>query len=240
MGDTVNYLPIVIPFAVATIVGGIDCAESASAVGDHYSTGSVIAIEALATLLASFCGAVIQDIHRTLVTLLTRRWVVEPLLLWRRRSHSVAGNNRHVWLLLHANSKAAVYPILMFVGLEISAQSFLATPRRHYPAVAMACAPALAFLAMLNVGPSTPMTPEIVTTDILRNGFIMTSVFWSSALAMVIDRRMVGAAVFYFAAAFCTLFGVIHSPLAGAPIKFPFAFAGLPESWFCPRSISRL
>ncbi len=130
--------------------------------------------------------------------------------------------------------KAAVYPILMFVGLEISAQSFLATPRRHYPAVAMACAPALAFLAMLNVGPSTPVTPEIVTTDILRNGFIMTSVFWSSALAMVIDRRMVGAAIFYFAAAFCTLFGIIHSPLAGAPIKFPVAVAGLPESWVLP------
>ncbi len=87
MGDTVNYLPIVIPFAVATIVGGIDCAESASAVGDHYSTGSVIAIEALATLLASFCGAVIQTTpyigHPAY-----KRWVVELRLLWRLRLDS--------------------------------------------------------------------------------------------------------------------------------------------------------
>ena len=45
--------------------------------------------------------------------------------------------------------KAAVYPILIFVGLEISAQSFLATPKRHYPALVLACVPALAFLAYL-------------------------------------------------------------------------------------------
>ena len=48
--------------------------------------------------------------------------------------------------------EAAVYPILIFVGLEISAQSFLATPKRHYPAVVMACIPALAFLSMIFVG----------------------------------------------------------------------------------------
>ncbi len=47
--------------------------------------------------------------------------------------------------------KAAVYPILIFVGLEISAQSFLATPKRHYPALVLACVPALAFLAYLYV-----------------------------------------------------------------------------------------
>ena len=47
--------------------------------------------------------------------------------------------------------KAAVFPILIFVGLEITAQSFAATPIRHYPAVALACVPALAYLARLAV-----------------------------------------------------------------------------------------
>jgi AGZA family xanthine/uracil permease-like MFS transporter len=130
--------------------------------------------------------------------------------------------------------KATVYPILMFVGLEISAQSFLATPRRHYPAVAMACVPALAFLAMLNVGPETKISPSIVTTGLLKNGFILTSVFWSSALALVIDRRLSAAAVFYFLAALCTLFGVIHSPLPSAPLLFPLAIPGVPESLVLP------
>ena len=32
---SLKYLPIVIPFALATVVGGIDCTESAAAVGDE-------------------------------------------------------------------------------------------------------------------------------------------------------------------------------------------------------------
>ncbi len=60
MQDTFNYLPLIIPFALATVVGGIDCTESAIAAGDQYDTKTVIGVEALATLVASFCGAVIQ------------------------------------------------------------------------------------------------------------------------------------------------------------------------------------
>ena len=234
MGHTVKYIPIVIPFAIATIVGGIDCAESASAVGDHYSTGSVIGIEAIATLLASFCGAVIQ----------TTPYIGHPAYkaMGGRAAFTLAtaiafgllgttGLFGYFYLLI---PKATVYPILMFVGLEISAQSFLATPRRHYPAVAMACVPALAFLAMFFVGPETKVTPAIITTGLLKNGFILTSVFWSSALALVIDRRLNAAAVFYFAAAFCTLFGVMHSPLPSAPLLLPLAIPGIPESLILP------
>ena len=132
--------------------------------------------------------------------------------------------------------KATVYPILVFVGLEISAQSFLATPRRHYPAVALACVPALAFLAMFNVGLATPMTPAIATTDMLRNGFIITSVLWSSALAMAIDRRLVSAATFYFIAAVCSVFGIIHSPIPGAPLLIPIAISGVPEALTLPNA----
>ena len=47
--------------------------------------------------------------------------------------------------------KAVMFPILIFVGLEITAQSFHATPSRHFPAVALACVPALAYLAVLAV-----------------------------------------------------------------------------------------
>lgn len=234
MGDTVKYIPIIVPFAVATIIGGIDCAESASAVGDNYSTGSVIGIEAIATLLAGLCGAVIQ----------TTPYIGHPAYkaMGGRAAYTFAtaigfgllgttGLFGYFYLLV---PKATVYPILMFVGLEISAQSFLATPRRHYPAVAMACVPALAFLAMFFVGPETKVTPAIITTGLLKNGFILTSVFWSSALAMVIDRRLSAAAIFYFAAALCTLFGIIHSPLPSAPLLLPVAIPGVPESLTLP------
>ncbi|MCP3691349.1 MAG: permease, partial [Planctomycetaceae bacterium] len=49
---------------------------------------------------------------------------------------------------------------------------------------------------------------------VLSNGFIITSLIWASALAAMIDRQLTRAAIYYLVAAGCTLFGVIHSPLA--------------------------
>ena len=59
-GATLTYLPYIAPFAIATVIGGIDCAESAASVGDDFETNKVIGIEALATILAAFCGGVVQ------------------------------------------------------------------------------------------------------------------------------------------------------------------------------------
>ena len=56
----VHYLPIVIPFALATVVGGIDCTESAAAAGDEYRHGRIIASKRWPRWLAGLCGGVIQ------------------------------------------------------------------------------------------------------------------------------------------------------------------------------------
>ena len=147
--DSLKYLPIVIPFALATVVGGIDCTESAAAAGDEYSTNQVIAVEALATLAAGLCGGVIQ----------TTPYIGHPAYkaMGGRAAYTLAtaifigaaglfGFFGYFYALL---PKAAVFPILVFVGLEIAAQSFAATPRRHYAAVALACTPALASLVAI-------------------------------------------------------------------------------------------
>jgi adenine/guanine/hypoxanthine permease len=234
MEATVNYLPIVIPLAINTVVGGIDCTESAASVGDKYTTRSVIAIEAFATLLASFCGAVIQ----------TTPYIGHPAYkaMGGRAAYTLAtaigmgalGMTGFFGYFYMFIPKAAVYPILIFVGLEIAAQSFLATPRRHYPAVALACVPALAFLAMF-FAPIQDHTPAMATANMLKSGFLMTSLFWSSALAMAIDRRLFASAMFYFCAAGCTVFGIMHSPLPGSPIRIPIALPGIPESLLLPK-----
>ncbi len=226
-GATIKYLPIVIPFAIATVVGGIDCTESAAAVGDHYNTNTVIGVEAVATLLAGLCGAVIQ----------TTPYIGHPAYkaMGGRAAYTLAtaimigllGTTGLFGYFYQFIPKATVYPILVFVGLEIAAQSFLATPRRHYPAVAFACVPALAKMAVLL---------QVTQTNVmlLANGFILTSIIWASALAMAIDRRLLAAAVFYFTAAAMTLVGLMHSPLAeeriASPVKLPF----LPESAILP------
>lgn len=252
MGETVKYLPIVVPFALATVVGGIDCTESAAAAGDEYDTRTVIGVEAVATLLASLCGAVIQTTpyigHPAYKAMGGRAAYVLATALMM----GVLGVTGLFGYFYELIPKATVYPILVFVGLEIAAQSFLATPRRHYPAVALACIPALATLAVFFVGQifgdgalySQNITPaslqnselktNLTTTSLLASGFIVTSILWASALAMAIDRRMFAAAGFYLVAAGCTLFGLMHSPLPNSPILFPWQIGSLPESLVLP------
>jgi AGZA family xanthine/uracil permease-like MFS transporter len=242
MQDTLPYLPIIIPFALGTVVGGIDCTESAAAAGDEYDTGTVIGIEAGATLIASLCGGVIQ----------TTPYIGHPAYkaMGGRAAYTLAtalfigsaGVIGYFAFLYQWIPKPTVFPILIFVGLEITAQSFYATPKRHYTAVALACVPALAALAYMTLGrfmgatigvegpealgrilkANTSLAQDIDTLRVLSNGFIITSLLWSSALAAAIDRRLFRSSVFFGIAALFALFGVIHSPLESGAMYLPW------------------
>lgn len=240
MGDAFHYLPIVIPFALATVVGGIDCTESAAAAGDEFDTNQIVGVEAVATLIAGLCGGVIQSTPyighpaykamggRAAYTLATALFI---------GSAGILGYFGYLYFLI---PKATIFPILIFIGLEITAQSFVATKQKHYPAVVIACIPALAALVVVYIDKifgdaalwsngitiaslGASLQAEIQITRVLSAGFIMTSMIWSSALAFIIDRRLRIAAAFFLVAALFSLFGVIHSPLAGSPICLPWA-----------------
>ena len=55
------YLALALPFALATVIGGIDNTESAAAAGDEYRARDILLTEALATMAAGFCGGVVQN-----------------------------------------------------------------------------------------------------------------------------------------------------------------------------------
>jgi AGZA family xanthine/uracil permease-like MFS transporter len=131
--------------------------------------------------------------------------------------------------------KSVVFPMLSFVGLEITAQSFRATPRKHYPALAFSCVPALAYLASVTLKQVLAPTPAafaalsteaqywVQTVTILSGGFIVTSLLWGTALSGLIDGKARAAAITFFVGAVLALFGVIHSPLPAGPIALPSA-----------------
>jgi AGZA family xanthine/uracil permease-like MFS transporter len=124
--------------------------------------------------------------------------------------------------------EAAAFPILLFIGLEIAAQSFRATPERHFPALALAILPALAYLGLIvleQIAPdASPAGQAAVSMQSLRclaNGFIVTSLLWASALAALLDGRPARAAGYLGIAGICSLLGIIHSPLRTATIDLP-------------------
>jgi AGZA family xanthine/uracil permease-like MFS transporter len=224
---------VAIPLALATVVGGIDCTESAAAAGDDYPTGQIIAAEGIATVLGGLFGGVIQSTpyigHPAYKAMGARAGYTLATALFVGGA-GVLGYFDWIFFLI---PKAVVFPILIFVGLEITAQSFHATARRHYTAVALACVPALAYLAMLAVNQVLPETgksfdrlsPSVqhwVQTDlILANGFIVTSLLWGTLLANLIDRKVWASVTTLGLAAVFSWFGVIHSPLSDSPIIPP-------------------
>ena len=240
LGEASNFLAIALPFALATVVGGIDCTESAAAAGDDYPTGQIILAEGVATLLAGAFGGVIQTTPyighpaykamggRAAYTLATALFIGGAGLL-----------GFFVWVFRWV-PEVVVLPILIFIALEITAQSFIATPRRHYPALALAVVPALAYLVDLSLdqvlndpalasagvafgdlGESVRRMAE--TVAMLAGGFIITSLLWSTGLARLIDGKMTAAASSFALAGVLALFGVIHSPLPDGRVMPPGA-----------------
>ncbi len=225
-------LPIAIPFALATIVGGIDCTESAASAGDEYDTRAILLTEGVASLVAGLLGGVIQTTPyighpaykkmggRAAYTLATALFI------------GAAGYFGWFTLLFALLPKAAMFPILVFVGVEITAASFHVTPPKPYAALAFAMLPAMAYLIKVPLEQvltsPPPHTLEMIQTlRCLSGGFIVTSLLWGAALAMMLDGRLRTAAGFFAVAAVCTVFGVIHSPLQSEQIGLPWQILDL-------------
>ena len=239
---SLHYLPIVIPFALATVVGGIDCTESAAAAGDDYDTRTVIGIEGIATVVASLCGGVIQTtpyIGHPAYKAMGGRAAYALATAFFVGGAGVVGYFGYLYLVI---PKAAVFPILVFIGLEITAQSFHVTPARHYPALALAVVPAMAKLITIFTGGLIALLPQpleelnaslatqLQTIHMISAGFIVTSLIWASALAALIDRRLKLAALWFGVAALCSLFGIIHSPLPSEALVVPWNLPPLSDA----------
>jgi AGZA family xanthine/uracil permease-like MFS transporter len=220
-------LPVALPFALATIIGGIDCTESAAAAGDEYDTRTILLTEGVASLFAGLLGGVIQ----------TTPYIGHPAYkaMGGRAAYTLAtalivglaGVFGWFAFLFRWLPEPAMFPILVFVGLEITAQSFRATPTSHYPAVAFAILPTLAYLIVILLktpGVGTPTGEAALLVQTLRclgNGFIVTSLLWAAGLAAMLDGKLRRSAAYFAVAGVCAFFGVIHSPLGNEQIGLP-------------------
>jgi len=235
---TLPYLAIALPFALVTIIGGIDNTESAIAAGDEYRTRDILLTEALATVLAGACGGVVQNTpyigHPAYKAMGARAGYTLATAL-------VIGLGAMVGMLsvlVTALPEAAVAPILVFIGLEITAQAFHASPRHHGPAVALAFVPVAAAMVLIQTGgllagvgkSGIDLTGDAALTWhtllLLGNGFILTAVVWGTAVAAMLDGRFVGSAIAFAVASVATLFGLMHSPVASGAVFWPWAAPG--------------
>jgi AGZA family xanthine/uracil permease-like MFS transporter len=233
LADVLPYLSLVLPFALVTTIGGIDNTESAAVAGDEYRTRDILLIEAMATILAGVAGGVVQNTPYIGHPAYKAMGARAAYTLATGLVIGVGAMLGVISILVDVVPEAAVAPILVFIGLEITAQAFLATPARHAPAVALALIPTIAALVLIQLGSilgSLGIAPgalrgeaaaTVETLRLLGNGFILTALLWGAATALIIDRRLLAAAATLGVASLASLSGVIHSPLESGGLFWP-------------------
>lgn len=223
---TVPYLPLILPFGLLMVVGGINVTESARAAGDDYPTRDILLVEALATLIAGMCGGVAQ----------TTPYIGQPAYkaMGARTGYTLVtglviglgGVFGYLANLVELLPVAVLAPILVFISIGITTQAFEATPLRYAGAVVFSFFPAIARMLAIKLGDPSIVDPAhfaalygdashgisaMAVIVILGNGFIITSMVWASFVVAMIDGQVRKAAGVVAIGAVLTAFGIIHS-----------------------------
>jgi AGZA family xanthine/uracil permease-like MFS transporter len=235
--QSIQYLPIAIPFGIMTIVGGINNTESARLAGDNYRTRDILLTEAVTSLIAAFFGGVAQTTpyigHPAYKKMGATYWYTLFTAL-------LVGFGSLIGLLsviVGLIPRAVLAPIFIFIGFEIVHQAYKEAPEAHSPAVSLSFMPVIANLIIVILGQF--LSALAITTDmlpmrlqvlhqsltILSNGFILTALLWGSMLAFLIDRKPRLAALCTSACALFSLFGIIHSVLPNGEVYVPWVVA---------------
>jgi AGZA family xanthine/uracil permease-like MFS transporter len=226
--SALGKLPVALPFALFTTVGGVQCAESAAAAGDDYDTRGVLLLQGIASTVAGLLGGVVQTtpyFGHPAYKKMGSGWSYVVLATLVAALLGFSGGFAYVF---EGVPGAVLFPVVVYVGLRTIAHSFEATPPRDYAAMALAAVPVLAFLVVSFIeqmfGSRTPGRDGVVLLQALRclgNGFILTSLLWAVAVTAVLEGRPLRGVVPLLIAAGCSLVGLIHSPLPGAPLAWP-------------------
>lgn len=225
----VDYLPLIIPFALLTIVGGVNNTESARVAGDAYDVRAILLAEAAATLLAGLAGGVAQTTpyighpaYKQMGARAGYTWLTGVFI-------GLGGMLGYVSNLIELIPLAALAPVLVFLALNMTAQAFSAVPQRHAAAVAIAFFPSIARLLTIELSNPKFIAPErlvqlmslaehglptMAVIAALGNGFIITATIWAAFVVEIIEHRLRAAAAYLAAGGVLCFFGIIHSARA--------------------------
>ena len=128
MAASADYLPLIIPFALLTVVGGVNNTESARVAGDDYDVRSILLAEAAATLVAGLAGGVAQTTpyighpaYKEMGARAGYTWLTGIFI-------GVGGMLGYLSNLIELVPLAVLAPVLVFLAINITVQAFSAVP----------------------------------------------------------------------------------------------------------------
>jgi AGZA family xanthine/uracil permease-like MFS transporter len=232
-GQLLPYLSVILPMGLLNLLASLQCIESAAAAGDSYSPRPSLMVNGLCTFAAACFGSPFP----TSIYIGHPAWK----RMGARAGYSTANGIFITLVCLTGAMSAIAWAIpadagmaiIIWIGIIITVQAFEATPQRHWPAVVMGMVPVIlawitfsmksaarfagagtaggpafgpALLAAFHGG-GVPMEGGFA----IEQGTFCCALIFSTITVMIIDRRLVTAALWALAASLLSLLGFIHS-----------------------------
>ena len=231
IADILPYLSIAIPMGVIAFFGTLQNIESASAAGDTYPAMPTLAMNGIGTVIGSFFGSPFP----LTVYIGHPGWKG----LGARSGYSII--NGAVMTLICCTGLMSVivaavpleagYPILLWIGVIITAQAFQTTPKEHAPAVALGLMPAIAswglnllrqFInsegkySVSEVNELIAATvPHLRSILVFSEGALFSAMFLSAVAGYLIEKDFLKSFLWTIPLAVFSYFGLIHSSEIG-------------------------
>jgi AGZA family xanthine/uracil permease-like MFS transporter len=234
-----------IPFGIYDLVEAMDNVESAEAAGDEYPTTRVLTADGVVSLIGCLMGN----------PFINAVYIGHPgwKAMGGRIGYSAATGIMVVVLswfgvisvLLALVPVVAISPILLYIGMLMTAQAFQTTPSKHAPAVALAFTPHLAAWAKLQIDTMLGSTMAAAGTvggmaadkadavkaaaiaalpqqgviyhglEVMGGGSILAGLILGAIGVFIIERDFEKASAFALVGAVLTYFGFMHGEAVG-------------------------
>lgn len=236
--EWLGYLSVIVPMGLFNVIGSLQNIESAAASGDEFDTFSSLAANGIGTIAAALFGSCFP----------TTIYIGHPgwKALGARAGYSTL-NGVVITLICLTGTVSLIgalvpveagIPIVLWVGVIITAQAFQSTPRQHAPAVAIGLFPAIAawgstvvegaFRAsggatiqevLMSVAPARNWFAADSQVNgflvhgliVIERGYIFTCMILAAIAAFLIDRRFFRAGIWSLVAAAFTALGLMHA-----------------------------
>lgn len=247
--EVAPYIAVIIPVALTVSVGTIQCRQLAANAGDEYNLRASMLGDGIATLVAAVFGSpygmtvfIGHSAFKEMGAKIGYTLMCAVAMLLVCFSGAAA-------LLLAIFPIEALNPILLFVGLAICSDALHVTPSRHWPAFMLSLVPcfcnwcveqAQSFgrqicgsqpagqecIVDVNGGGGWTLDPSLRGLYALGQGYLLTSIYLTSMLVFVIDRKFLEAGLWSLVAAVSSSCGLIHSDVLFLPWLSPPEPAG--------------
>lgn len=221
--DLAPFLGTIIPVAVTSAANTLMCWRTAVKNGDQFSLTETMVVDGLGTMVASAFGCPFGTsvyIGHTAYKNVGARNGYSVLNAFAMLTLTIFGLFGLVQAIIPIE---AVAPIIMFVGLVISADAFETVPFRHIPAVVLGfmpsivdwsrnqCSPGAVDGSNATCGNTAPNTAGMAA---MAFGSLLVAMVLSGMFAHICDRKYLQSALWALGGSALSLFGIIHAPAA--------------------------